>query len=64
METIIFGIFISVCIFLIIFLLCRELFCWYLKINQRIKLLQEIRDLLRCNIPEEKTKEIEKQYKP
>jgi len=30
----------------VIFLVCRELFCWYWKINQNVALLTEIRDLL------------------
>jgi hypothetical protein len=29
-----------------IFLLCREVVCWYFKINQRIDLLNEIADIL------------------
>jgi hypothetical protein len=31
---------------LVVFLICRELFCWYWKINQRIDLLIQVRDLL------------------
>ena len=43
----IFGILaIFLVIVLVIFLVCREIFCWYWKINQRIALLTEIRDLL------------------
>ena len=30
----------------VIFLVCRELLCWYWKINRGIALLTEIRDLL------------------
>ncbi len=46
----------------VIFLLLREFFCWYWKINKRNKLLKEIQDILRHNIPEEIAKEIEKKY--
>lgn len=38
--------FISGVIAIIIFLVFREVFCWYWKINQNIALLTEIRDLL------------------
>lgn len=31
---------------IILLLLLREVFCWYWKINQRVALLQEVRDLL------------------
>lgn len=34
-------------IFAVIFLIFRELFCWYWKINLRVALLTEIRDLLK-----------------
>jgi accessory gene regulator protein AgrB len=40
------GIFISVVVIVVIFLVFREFFCWYWKINQRIALLSEIRSLL------------------
>lgn len=33
-------------ILVIIFLVCREIFCWYWKVNQSIALLTEIRDHL------------------
>jgi hypothetical protein len=32
---------------LIIFLVCRELVCWYFKINKTVELLEEIRDSLK-----------------
>ncbi len=32
---------------IVIFLVCRELVCWYWKINQSVALLTEIRDLLK-----------------
>ena len=31
---------------LVVFLLMRELFCWYFKINKRVKLLSDIKDEL------------------
>ena len=31
----------------VIFLVCRELVCWYSKINERINLLREQNELLR-----------------
>lgn len=37
-------IFLIICF--IIFLICREIVCWYFKINQMVGLLKEIRDLL------------------
>ena len=33
-------------IVLVVFLVCREIVCWYWKINKSIALLTEIRDLL------------------
>lgn len=37
---------ISLVIAIIIFLVCREFFCWYWKINQRVELLKAIKSLL------------------
>ena len=37
---------IALLIALIFFLICRELVCWYFKINKRVALLSEIRNLL------------------
>ncbi len=37
---------ISLVISIIIFLVCREIFCWYWKINQRVELLKAIKSLL------------------
>lgn len=34
-------------VIIIIFLICREIVCWYFKINERLSVLLEIRDLLR-----------------
>jgi len=31
----------------IIFIICRELTCWYWKINETIEILKDIRDLLK-----------------
>lgn len=41
------AIFMVLVILLVIFLVFREVFCWYSKINQRVALLTEIRDLLK-----------------
>lgn len=32
---------------LIVFIVCRELTCWYFKINKTVELLEEIRDSLK-----------------
>jgi hypothetical protein len=37
---------VALVVLIVIFLVCRELVCWYLKINRGIALLTEIRDLL------------------
>lgn len=34
---------------IIVFLVCREIACWYFKINKTITLLEEIRDLLKSS---------------
>lgn len=34
----------AICI--VVFLICREIVCWYWKINEQLTLLREIRDLL------------------
>ena len=41
------GVLIGLVIALIIFIVCRELTCWYFKINKTVELLEEIRDLLK-----------------
>ena len=38
---------IALVIALTIFLFCRELVCWYFKINKTVELLEEIRDSLK-----------------
>jgi len=41
------GLFISgFALWVLVMILIRDLICWYFKINQRIKLLEEIRDKL------------------
>ncbi len=40
------GLLVALVVLVVFFLICRELFCWYWKINQNIALLTEIRDLL------------------
>lgn len=34
-------------IILVVFIICREIVCWYWKINEALSVLKEIRDLLR-----------------
>ena len=38
--------FLSIAISIAVFLLLREVFCWYFKINKRISLLSDIKDEL------------------
>jgi hypothetical protein len=40
---------ITVVIIVVLFLLFREIFCWYWKINERVSLLKEIRDTLQTS---------------
>ncbi|MHB1620860.1 MAG: hypothetical protein ACYCTY_12915 [Sulfuricella sp.] len=40
------GVLIFFIIAIIVFLVCREIVCWYFKINRNVELLTEIRDLL------------------
>ena len=40
-----------IAIFLVVLLVCREITCWYLKINETLAVLREIRDLLRPASP-------------
>jgi len=42
--------FIAVIVIIGLFLICREIFCWYWKINERVLILREIRDLLNKQI--------------
>jgi hypothetical protein len=43
-------IFLSIAISIAVFLLLREVFCWYFKINKRISVLQDIRtELIKSN---------------
>lgn len=41
------SVFLYLLIAVVIFFICREIFCWYWKINLRIELLKEIRDSLK-----------------
>ncbi len=41
------GLLIVIGVMLILFLLGREIVCWYFKINKTVELLEEIRDLLK-----------------
>ncbi len=44
-NSIIVGV-IGILVFVVILLLCREVACWYLKINQHIKNQEDIKELL------------------
>jgi hypothetical protein len=44
------GLLIVIGIMLILFLLGREIVCWYFKINKTVELLEEIRDSLKNKI--------------
>ena len=44
-ASIIGGFLVLSLVFVGIFIVCREIFCWYWKINQIVSLLTEIRDL-------------------
>lgn len=41
------GLIIFLIVTIVIFLICRELVCWYWKQNEQVALLKEIRDLLK-----------------
>ena len=44
------GVLVGLGVVLLIFLICREIVCWYFKLNKINETLTEIRDLLRKNI--------------
>lgn len=41
------GLLVPIVVAIIVFLICREIFCWYWKINATLAVLTEIRDLLK-----------------
>jgi hypothetical protein len=43
-------VFVPICISLLIFLVLREFWCWYLKQNKIVSLLEDIRDLMENQI--------------
>lgn len=45
------GFVILICISLGAFFVCREIVCWYFKMNEVTALLKEIRDFLKRNAP-------------
>ena len=51
LETIIIALLIAI----VLFLLLREVNCWYFKINKRIELMEETNELLRLLIPTSKS---------
>lgn len=36
---------------IVIFIVCREIVCWYFKINQRLNVMKDIRDYLKKDEP-------------
>lgn len=36
------GVVVVLCISILIFLICREIFCWYWKVNRIVELLEQI----------------------
>ncbi len=48
-DSMILGI---IVLFVVLFFACRELFCWYWKQTEQVKLLKEIRDLLKYPVKE------------
>ena len=38
-----------IAIWLLVFIICREIVCWYFKLTQIVSLLTEIRDALKKN---------------
>ena len=62
------GLFVAFAIAFVIFLILRELMCWYWKINEMISLLQEIKNSLSIiaagNITAAKTQALEKEARP
>ena len=55
-ETILGYAFVFLVVLIVVFLILREVMCWYFKINERLGILMEIRDLLsregRVNAPQ------------
>lgn len=52
-DDLISSLFFFIIVMGIIFLILREFFCWYWKINERLVVLKQIRDLLVTIAPEE-----------
>ena len=44
------GFFIGIGVTLIVFLICREIICWYWKINKIVELLERQNELLEKNL--------------
>ena len=42
-----FSLLIGLAVIVVIFLVCREIVCWYAKINERVNLLEEQVELLK-----------------
>ena len=50
------GALVVVFILVVIFLICREIVCWYWKLNQLVQLLTDIRDLMVARNNEERSR--------
>ncbi|MGL4411703.1 MAG: hypothetical protein ACRCTF_06170 [Bacteroidales bacterium] len=50
---------VAIAIVIGIFLICRELVCWYWKINKHISLMEENNELLRMLVAQNSTKQKE-----
>lgn len=46
-EKLLFPVLIGIAAFLFLFYISRELWCWYFKINDRLDLLKEIKELMK-----------------
>lgn len=51
MDSFIQDLLLGLIVFILFLLICREIVCWYFKINQTVSLLEEIRDSMK---PDEK----------
>ncbi len=53
MQQLITSVTVGLFVTLVVFLILREFFCWYWKINLRVALLNEIRDSLKNDLEKE-----------
>ncbi len=43
------GVLIGLAVIFVVFLICRELVCWYWKVNRQVELLEKIHEQLKTN---------------